>query len=147
MAQPDQWLQWCIAGAQIFSTCGKRQYMAIILDQYGYVVSTGYNGVPSGMTHCKDGGCPRLKNNTPSGATYDDCYSLHAEENALIRADPARLQDAELYVNGPPCFGCAKKIIGSGISRIYCLEDKSYADWPRVHDFLKQAFIQVVFGG
>lgn len=122
-----QWLRMCVAGAQIFATCAKAQFMCIIVDKQGRIAGSGYNGVPSGMTHCKDGGCPRYLNNVPSGTPYDFgdglCFSGHAEQNALSHADGARYDGASLYVNGRPCLTCAKMIACSGISRIVILEE------------------------
>ena len=124
-----QWMQMCIAGAQIFSTCGKAQFMCIIVDEHGRIVGTGYNGVPSGMTHCVDGGCPRFINNVPSGTPYDEgpglCYSGHAEINALSHGDGTRYDGATLYVNGMCCLTCAKSIACAGIMRIVSLSESS----------------------
>lgn len=123
-----QWLQLCEAGAQIFSTCAKRQYMAIIVDAQGRIAGQGYNGVPSKMKHCKDGGCPRYMNNVPSGTPYDTpeglCFSQHAEQGALSHGDGTRYSGATLYVNGIPCFNCAKAIAGAGITRIVCRSEE-----------------------
>lgn len=65
----------CYSIASTFSTCGKRQYGAILVDDSGHVVGIGYNGGPSGFEHCKDGGCPRLQLNSPNGSSYDNCFS------------------------------------------------------------------------
>src|SRR5690349_12416214 len=52
------------------------------------IVSTGYNGVPEGMTNCLKGGCDRCSKpeQYASGAGYDVCICVHAEENALLTA-------------------------------------------------------------
>ena len=121
-----KWMRWTLAGAKIFSTCGKRQYLAVILDSVGHVVSTGYNGGPPGAPHCIDGGCPRLKANSPSGSSYDNCIAIHAEQNALIRGGADRMAGGTLYVNGPPCYSCAKMIANSGISRVVFTRDPDY---------------------
>jgi deoxycytidylate deaminase len=70
-----QYMQLCLATSHIFSTCGKRQYSAVLVDELGHVVGMGYNGGPSGFTHCKDGGCPRLLENSPNGSSYENCFS------------------------------------------------------------------------
>ena len=55
------------------------------------------------------------------GSSYDTgpgtCIALHAEQNAIIWADPARLPGATIYVTCEPCQGCARMIAGSGITR------------------------------
>lgn len=123
-----KWMQWCVYGANVFSTCSKKQYMAIIVDKYGIINATGYNGTPSGFTHCDAGGCPRAVNNVPSGTPYDYgdglCYSNHAEQNCLSVSDPYKRQGGTIYVNGWPCFNCAKLIVNSGCARmVYLKED------------------------
>jgi dCMP deaminase len=65
------------------------------------VISTGYNGTPSGFPNCKDQGCVRcydswlLKNGRQaemsdqghvSGQALDRCICVHAEQNAFITA-------------------------------------------------------------
>ncbi len=113
-------MKFCHVGAHIFSTCAKAQYMAIIVDQYGHIDSTGYNGTPKGMMHCTDGGCPRFKNNVPPGTPYDHgegfCLAAHAEQNCLMNS--TNNYQGTMYVNGIPCIGCLKLIANSGLKRL-----------------------------
>lgn len=139
-----KYLAWAEQGAQIFSTCSKRQYMAIITDHDGFAISIGYNGSAKGMPHCVDGGCPRAQQNSPSGSSYDNCIAIHAEQNALLRADYSQVKHGgTLYVNGPPCFTCAKLIANSGLDRVVCIDDDGYAQWPEVKAFLIDSGIAV----
>jgi dCMP deaminase len=121
----QKWMRSCEAHARTFSTCSKRQYAALIVDRHGALIGSGYNGGPSGMLHCNDGGCPRAINNVPGGTPYDYgpglCIAIHAEANALLHSDyTARRHGGTLYVNGPPCMGCAKLVANSGLGRIVC---------------------------
>lgn len=122
-----KWMRFCVEGAKIFSTCAKQQYMAILVDPYGVIDSTGYNGSPTGFPHCVDGGCPRQRNGVPSGTPYDHgdglCYAIHAEMNCLIHSDLSKRKGGTLYVNGVPCFGCAKVLVNSGLGRVIYLEE------------------------
>lgn len=139
-----KWMAWGIKGAEIFSTCSRRQYMAIVVDPHGHVVGTGYNGVPKGFQHCVDGGCPRAATEEAHGAPYGNCLAVHAEANALLHSDyTSRVQGVTLYVNGPPCWDCAKLIINSGITRLVYTPDDAYADWPKVEALLLSAGLQV----
>ena len=117
-----QWMELCEAASQIFSTCSKGQVFSVIVDEHQRIVGTGYNGVPSGMTHCVDGGCPRANSNVPSGSTYDSgpglCLAAHAEVNALAHGDGTRYHKSTLYVNVMPCLGCLRVIAASGIKRV-----------------------------
>lgn len=128
MASKDgKYIQWAIEGSKLFSTCSKAQYMAIIISREGIVVGTGYNGSPPRMKHCVDGGCPRAVNDVPSGTPYDYgdglCVAVHAEVNAISHSDRSARLGGTLYVNGVPCFGCAKVIAGSGVGRICYLDN------------------------
>lgn len=133
-----KFMEWAIAGADTFSTCGKRQYMALIVDDNGHLVAMGYNGTPKGTVHCKDGGCPRLQEGSASGSVYSNCTAIHAELNALVHSNYTAYygKGCTLYVNGPPCWDCGKAIANSGISRVVYLDDPSYEDFPRVRNLL-----------
>ena len=67
------------------STCLKRRYGAVIVNN-DEIVSTGYNGNPRGEENCCDrGNCKRM--NLPSNSgNYNDCFSVHAEQNAMLSA-------------------------------------------------------------
>lgn len=138
-----KWLVKAECGARIFSTCGKRQYMAILVDSNGFELSNGYNGTPPGFDHCIDGGCPRLAAGSASGTSYNNCYSAHAETNCISRADPVRTVGATLYVNGSPCFDCTKVIACSRVHRVVCLDDTAYAGWSDSKDFLLKSNVVV----
>lgn len=137
-----QYLNLCISAAKNFSTCAKRQYACVLLDKNGHIVGMGYNGGPSGFEHCVDGGCPRLKDNSPNGSNYDNCIAIHAEANALIHSDYSS-NAYKLYVNGPPCFSCAKLIANSTVKHVYYIEDEFYLDWKKVSSFLAKAGVEL----
>lgn len=130
-----QFMKTCVEMAKIFATCGKRQYAAILVDELGHIVGTGYNGGPRGAVHCVDGGCPRLILNSAHGSNYDNCIAIHAEANAFLHSDYSS-RPTKLYVNGPPCFSCAKLIANSTVQDVYYIEDLGYQDWPNVNQFL-----------
>jgi len=103
---------------------GNRVAAVIVKDKR--VIATGYNGTPSGMTNCLDGGCLRCKNpggRFVSGTGYDLCICVHAEQNALLMA--ARfgisVEGADLYTTMQPCFGCAKEIAQAKIRKVVYL--------------------------
>lgn len=140
-----KWLSACELLAPVFSTCGKRKYFSIITSREGRVLSTGYNGGPSGMRHCEDGGCPRLAEGSKPGSDYSNCIAIHAEVNALLFSDVGLRADGTLYVNGQPCFDCAKKIANSGVERVVHIRDASYGDLEqKVAEFLRNVGIDVV---
>lgn len=132
----------CRYVANAFSTCGKRKYAAIILNYNNHVIGMGYNGGPSGMVHCENGGCPRLTENSNSGSMYDNCIAIHAEQNALLHCDYSSSPN-KIYVNGPPCFTCAKLIANSTIKEVYYISNNEYADWNKISIFLEKCNVKL----
>lgn len=119
------------------STCARRSVGAIITDKHGRVLSTGYNGVPSGVPHCTDSACPGATDVT--GDTRR-CMSVHAETNALLQCAKMDLASV-LYVSCSPCFACAKMILNTPIKRVVCAE--RYSDTEGI-DLLGSNGIQIV---
>lgn len=107
------------------STCIRRQVGAVIVKN-NCIVSTGYNGAPSKVTHCSDrGGCLRQKLNIASGERHELCYGAHAEANAIFSASKngVSIEGATLYCTTYPCSQCTKGIINSGIKEIKYIQD------------------------
>jgi dCMP deaminase len=104
------------------STCLRRQVGAVMVKSK-HVLATGYNGTPSGITHCNETGCLREQLKVPSGERHELCRGLHAEQNAIIQA--ARhgidINGATLYCTHSPCIICSKMLINAGIKQIVYL--------------------------
>lgn len=146
MKKSEKYLEACRVLAPIFSTCGRSQFVALIVSVQGSVVGWGYNGAPAGMKHCVDGGCPRLNSDATPNSNYDSCVAIHAEENAIIRSDPTARLGGTLYVNGVPCYGCAKIIANSGLERVVIPKEDarvSIEAYNKVDEFLFMAGIQL----
>ena len=92
------------------SNCIKRKVGCIIVKD-NRIISLGYNGTPSGIINCYDGGCKRCNSAVQSGELLDTCICLHAEENALLFISKNELYDSTLYVTLMPCIGRCKKIL------------------------------------
>lgn len=105
------------------STCLRRQVGAVIV-KGNRVLATGYNGVPTGITHCSEVGCLRLKLNVPSGERHELCRGLHAEQNAIIQAAKygININGSKIYTNTKPCSICTKMIINAGIKEIVYID-------------------------
>jgi len=101
------------------STCLRRQVGAVVIKDKN-ILTTGYNGTPSGITHCSETGCLREKLAVPSGQRHELCRGLHAEQNAIIQAAKhgINIQGGTLFCTHSPCIICSKMIINSGIQRI-----------------------------
>jgi dCMP deaminase len=105
------------------------------------IVSTGYNGTPSGMTNCLEGGCLRCAHpeRYAPGEAYDLCICVHAEQNALLAA--ARfgigVEGAALYTTMQPCFGCAKELLQARVAEIRYLHPWEPGDPAKRAEYLK----------
>lgn len=142
--RPD-WDQYFMEMAEIAktrSTCCRRQVGAVIVKNKR-MLSTGYNGAPSGTAHCLDIGCMRQNLNIPSGQRHELCRGLHAEQNAIIQAayHGVSIEGATLYVTLQPCILCAKMAINAGIRKI--IFKGSYPDDLSM-DMLKEAKIEIL---
>ena len=97
-----------------------RQVGAVIVKDKR-IMTTGYNGAPSGIENCKSRGeCLRRKLNVASGTKLELCYAVHAEQNAIAQAAKLGISvdGATLYCTHQPCVICCKMIINSGIKRV-----------------------------
>ena len=113
------------------STCLRRRYGAIIVKD-NIIISTGYNGSPRGEVNCLDSGiCERERLNIPKGERYELCVAVHAEQNAIINADPLKMQGATIYIvginsadgtfaSGDPCLLCRRMIKNAQIKNVVC---------------------------
>lgn len=99
------------------STCLRRQIGAVAVNQKHRVLGTGYNGAPSGMSHCTKDTCIRIQKNIPSGTQLDVCKAIHAEANIVLQLGE-QLHNATLYCTARPCTSCLKLLMGAGIKRI-----------------------------
>jgi dCMP deaminase len=105
------------------STCLRRQVGAVLVKDKN-ILATGYNGTPSGISHCEQTGCLRQQLGVPSGERHELCRGLHAEQNALIQAAKhgVAIAGATLYCTNSPCSICSKMIINAGLEKIIFLD-------------------------
>jgi len=124
------------------STCIRRKVGAVIVKDKR-ILSTGYNGAPSGLLHCLDIGCLRDKMNIPSGERQELCRGLHAEQNAIIQGAMygVSLMGSTIYVTNQPCITCAKMLIQAGIVKIIYQGD--YPDTFAL-ELLKEAKVDLI---
>ncbi len=101
------------------STCMRRQVGALLVKEKN-ILATGYNGVPSGITHCDVTGCLRDQLKVPSGERHELCRGLHAEQNAIIQAarHGVNIDGSTLYCTDSPCSICSKMLINAGVQNI-----------------------------
>ncbi len=123
------------------STCTRRKVGAVIVKDRR-ILTTGYNGVPTGIEHCTPETCIRTKMNVPSGERHELCRGLHAEQNAIIQAGfhGVSIQGAVIYVTHQPCSICTKMLINSGIKKF--IYRSPYND-PLSRDMIEEAGIEL----
>ena len=93
------------------STCDRAMVGAVVVKDR-HILTTGYNGSPSGLPHCDEAGHIML---------LGHCVrTLHAEQNAIVQAavHGVSTRGATMYVTHLPCLSCAKMIVNAGIERV-----------------------------
>ena len=124
------------------STCLRRAVGAVVVKDKR-MLTTGYNGAPSGTRHCKETGCLREKLNIASGERHELCRGIHAEQNAIIQAalHGVSIKDSTLYCTNLPCSICAKMIINAGVKKI--IYQTGYAD-DLSREMLTEARVEII---
>lgn len=124
-----KWDSYFMAMAKLAATrsgCNSRPTGAVIVKN-NRIIATGYNGSIAGQSQCTDKGdkycLHREKGTDDKGAAkYQDCPSIHAEQNAInyaARYGGISLQDAKIYCTLFPCVHCMKNIASVGIKEVY----------------------------
>lgn len=134
-------------------TCIRNNYGSVIVKN-DEIISTGYTGAPRGRKNCLDlGVCRRNVNNTPSGAGYELCRSVHSEQNAIISAKRKDMIGAILYLVGinkrngeyitdnEPCTLCKRIIINSGVEKVIMRDSKKNYRIEEVKNGLKMTIL------
>lgn len=93
------------------STC-PRAAVGTVIVRDKRILTTGYNGAPTGLPHCTDAGCLVVNGHC--------VRTLHAEQNAIIQGalHGVDVSGSTMYVTHQPCLVCAKMIINAGIERV-----------------------------
>jgi len=116
------------------STCD-RAFVGCVLVRDKRILTTGFNGSPSGQPHCDevghllvDGHCIR---------------TIHAETNAIIQAalHGVSIKNSTCYVTHFPCINCTKQLINAGITRL--VYDIAYRIDEHALEFLRLANITI----
>ena len=109
----------------------KRLKVGSVIVKDNRVISSGYNGFPSGAPHesiMRDG---------------HEINTIHSEQNSI--SDSAKrgvaIQDTTIYITHFPCINCVKYIISSGIKQIIYLDD--YRNDDVVLELCKQAGVKI----
>jgi dCMP deaminase len=122
------------------STCIRRHTGAVLVKDKR-ILSTGYNGVPSGLAHCDVVGCLRDQRKIPSGTQHELCRGIHAEQNAVVQAarHGIAIDGATVYCTHQPCVLCAKILLNAGVVDIVYRD--AYPD-PLSEELLAEAGVR-----
>ncbi len=139
------------------SMCARDKVGAVVVDAKNRIVDTGYNGPPAGYwlwanqrttceSYCPRGQSGRLLAFGELDPAYDDCVSLHAEQNALMFSDRRLREGGKIYVSSGVCGTCAKLIANSGLSDVIMLEraGTEHRKTDKWCEFLEKCGITVV---
>jgi dCMP deaminase len=116
--------------AKLRSNCLSRRIGAVIVKD-NRQIATGYNGTPSGIKNCFEGGCPRciarMNGEIKTGENLERCLCTHAEANAIMQCalfgNAGSTKGATMYSTLAPCIECSKMAISVGITRIVVIAD------------------------
>lgn len=101
------------------STCLSRRVGAVLVNEKGHVIATGYNGAPSGCAPMEK--CERLQSGAESGSQLHLCNDVHAEENCIVQAgrNGASTVNSTLYTTLSPCNRCMRMLINAGVEAVW----------------------------
>src|SRR5512143_470291 len=103
------------------STCDRASVGAVLVREKR-ILTTGFNGSPTGQPHCDEAGHLMVEGHC--------VRTIHAETNAIIQAalHGVSTKGSTCYVTHFPCINCTKALINAGISRLV------FSDSYRVHE-------------
>jgi deoxycytidylate deaminase len=84
----------------------------------------------------------------PLSADYSTCDSIHAESNAIARANFTEIQGGTIYVTHASCINCAKLVGNSGIVRLVhrVTEADAHRQPQQVEEYLRTIGVEVTRG-
>lgn len=105
--------------ASELSYCARLKVGSLIVTQFNELL-TGYNGTPSGFPNTCE--LPNQDVTNP--------ITLHGEANGMSKAEQSTLsiRNASLFVTHIPCIECSKRIIQSGMRRVFYMHDYRLTD-------------------
>jgi len=131
----DSYFMKIAAAVSERSTCDRAQVGCVLVLEKR-ILTTGFNGSPTGQPHCDEAGHLMVDGHC--------VRTIHAETNAIIQAalHGVSTKGATCYVTHFPCINCSKALINAGISRL--VYTNSYRIDEHALNFLKAANIEIV---
>ncbi len=112
------YMRMAIQASQL-SYCARLKVGSLIVTQHNEMLM-GYNGTPSGFENTCE----------LPGQDITNPITLHGEANGMSKAEQSTLsiKNASLFVTHIPCIECSKRIIQSGITRVFYIHDYRLTD-------------------
>ncbi|MFX1391141.1 MAG: cytidine/deoxycytidylate deaminase family protein [Promethearchaeota archaeon] len=139
----DQYFMKMAEIASLRSTCIRRKVGAVLVKD-DHILSTGYNGAPSGMQHCTLDIC--VRKHLKSAEKPELCRGVHAEINCIIQAalhGTAIEGNTSLYSTTFPCMSCLKLIINAKIKKLYYKEGYDMENVVK-EELLKHSSLEII---
>jgi dCMP deaminase len=126
------------------STC-RRHHVGAVIVREKRILTTGYNGAPSGIKDCLEFGCLREQLGIPSGQRHELCRAVHAEQNAIIQAaiHGVDITGSTMYCTHSPCIICAKMIVNAKIRRLVTVTDYTDDSFKSLFEEAKIEFVKL----
>lgn len=140
------WIDYWLAMACFVSsraTCKSRRVGAVFVKD-DQLLSTGFNGVPSGYPHPKT--CKRRELNIPSGEQMHLCPCVHAERNGITNAAKigVSLVGSACFLTNHPCPSCLADMVNARVSTVVYSDSYSASDSEQTRDIAKYGNIELV---
>lgn len=157
----EVWMQTALVIAKR-SRCTRAQVGCVLVTADNRVVACSYNG-PSPTYYPAEAMLDRLRSTGIAGKTtmcdqwcprgaglsqedgHTDCPAVHAESNAISRADSSMLVGGTAFVTGAVCVSCAKLLAATRVARVVMrFEEKdAHRGLNRTTAFLENSGIEV----
>jgi dCMP deaminase len=121
-----RWMDMCTLVAS-WSKDRSRQVGAVIVDNRGVAIASGWNGFPRGIDDTVES-----RHQRPEKYLWTE----HSERNAIYNAAAKGVSTlgCTMYLQWYPCADCARAIIQCGIISVVCVEP-DWNDPTYKHDF------------
>jgi dCMP deaminase len=116
MSRPD-WHDYFLRIAEVValrSTCDRAR-VGCVITQDNRIISTGYNGAPSGKPHCDDVGHD-MQNGHCVRTTHAEVSAL---SQVIVQEASPCISNAVVYCTHAPCADCYQWLMRWGVQHIY----------------------------
>lgn len=116
---------WAIAHEAAGQSVATRHKVGAVVVTLSGMISTGWNGKPSGMPNSCEDDLVEDENNPGKVRCKTNPTVIHAERNAIdkMTRQGVGTEGAILLVTRAPCLECGKALQGLGLSSVYYEED------------------------